>query len=106
MGRRVMGALRASVHNHRDANEPSLLMAAAKMGVEWIEDGPLDGWITVNGEHIPVEIKEPEVEGHADEFTPKQKSFMAYCRRRGARFLVWRTIDDVIDSLERLRRSA
>lgn len=68
-----MGKRRATVHNHRDTNEPAILAVLAQLSVAWIEAGPLDGWVYI-GEWIPVEIKMP---GAALE--PGQVEFIQAC---------------------------
>ena len=85
--------------NHRDTNEPPLLELAKRLGARWIEEGPLDGWIFFRGSWMPVEIKLPEREGLASEYTAHQKRFLSWCRGTGATVLLWRTEDDVIKSL-------
>lgn len=87
--------------NRRDANEARLREVAARLGAHWIEAPPLDGWIWVNrwGTWMPVECKRPEREGLKHEYTPAQQRFIEWCKDRGAKWLVWRTDRDVIESL-------
>jgi hypothetical protein len=85
--------------NPRDANELALLAVAQQLGAQWLEAPPLDGWIWWRGLWLPVEIKLPEREGQAYEYTPAQKRFMSWCRLRNARWLVWRNDADVIRDL-------
>lgn len=85
--------------NPRDANEPELLSTALALGAQWLEQGPLDGWIWWRGTWIPVEIKRPEREGTAHEYTPAQRRFFSWCQQRNARWLTWRTTADVIRDL-------
>jgi hypothetical protein len=89
----------------RDANEESLLQVAQAMGGRWHEGPPLDGWILWRGLWLPVEIKMPEREGHKDEYTPAQRRFLRFCENHRGPHLIWRTVDDVIQSLNG-RRSA
>lgn len=89
----------------RDANEEPLLALAARFGAHWVQGPPLDGWIFWRGIWMPVEIKMPEREGLADEYTPAQKRFLRFCAERNAPRFIWRTEDDVIASLSG-RRSA
>lgn len=96
----------ATRYNNRDDNEPELLGVAAVMGCEWIEGGPLDGWIFVQ-RFIPVEIKNPDGKakpGRKGEFRASQERFIARCLRNNWPYLVWRTTDDVITSINALRR--
>lgn len=85
--------------NPRDANEQALLAVAEKLGGHWREDPPLDGWIFCRGRWMPVEIKLPEREGLAHEYTPAQKRFFTWCRQINASWWVWRTQEDVLRDL-------
>jgi hypothetical protein len=85
--------------NPRDGNEERLLKVAATLGGEWLEQGPLDGWVVWRGTWRPVEIKLPEREGLVHEYTPAQKRFFGWCRTRSAKWLTWRTEADVIRDL-------
>jgi hypothetical protein len=49
---------------------------------------------------MPVEIKRPERERHADQYTPMQQQFLAWCERNHAPHWVWRTEADVIRDLQ------
>jgi hypothetical protein len=86
-------------YDKRDANEPQLVETALKFGARWRIGPPLDGWILWRGQWLPVEIKLPEREGTANEYTPLQKRFFAFCREFGGKWLTWRTDDDVIRDL-------
>ena len=85
-------------HNTRDLNEQELVKTAQALGLQWLQDGPLDGWAWHPRERrwMPVEIKRPEREGMAHEYTPMQRRFFTWCRERNAPWWVWRTIADVI----------
>lgn len=85
--------------NHRDSNEAPLVKLAQRLGAQWCEEGPLDGWVWWRNVWLPVEIKLPEREGLANEYTPRQKRFFTRCRTMGARWLTWRTEDDVLNDL-------
>jgi hypothetical protein len=85
--------------NPRDANEQALLKLAERLGAHWHEAPPLDGWVFVRGRWMPVEIKLPEREGLAHEFTPAQRRFLSWCRQRNAPWWVWRTEADVLRDL-------
>jgi hypothetical protein len=85
--------------NHRDPNERELLAVAERLGAHWLKAPPLDGWIWWRGQWLPVEIKQPEREGLAHEYTPLQRRFMNWCRLNGARWLVWHSADDVLRDL-------
>lgn len=80
----------------RDSNEEPLVQLAETLGW-WMhksqEIGDWTGWR--RGQWHVIEIKNPDQQGHADEFTPKQRLLHAEAHKRGARILVWRTKDDV-----------
>lgn len=85
--------------NPRDLNEQDLVKLAESLGGHWLQEGPLDGWVFVRGRWMPVEIKRPEREGLAHEYTPMQRRFFTWCRERGAPWWIWRTSADVIGYL-------
>lgn len=82
--------------NHRDAIEERLVALATRLGCAWHEDGPLDGWALHRGVWVPVEVKDPERKGRADEFEPAQIAFMRWCDARRGPYRVWRTESDVM----------
>jgi hypothetical protein len=88
------------VFNKRDANEPSILAEVAKLGVDWTEAGPLDGWIYL-AQFIPVEIKMP-----GEPLTTREQKFIDLCIARDRPWLVWRTSEQAVDSVIRLRLSS
>jgi hypothetical protein len=61
--------------------------------------GPLDWWLLWRGQWVPVEIKDPNVEGRKNEFTPAQRRFFAFAREHGGKWLTWRTTEDVLRDL-------
>ena len=86
----------------RDANETPLIATAERLGGHFLRAPPLDGWLWVPrlGRWLPpVEVKLPAREGHAHEFTPTQARFFQWCEQRSAPWLVWRTEDDVLRTL-------
>jgi hypothetical protein len=86
--------------NRRDDNEAALVAVAEKLGAFWVESPPLDGWLYhARTGWVPVEIKQPHREGYASEFTKAQKRFFAWCIANKARWLVWRTEEDVLRDL-------
>lgn len=85
---------RATKFNKRDGSEPEILAALAKLGVTWIESGPLDGWIAINGRFIPVELKSTD-----GRLTQGQKAFIAHCERDGLPYRIWRHANDAIESV-------
>jgi hypothetical protein len=85
--------LKLFTRNHRDANERDLLEFARSFGAEWIEEGPLDGWLGWRGKWSPVEIKNPLGKNR---LTDGQREFIALCAAVRLPCLVWRTADDVM----------
>lgn len=86
-------------HDNRDANEPALVALAQRLGAQWRNGPPLDGWILWRGLWLPVEIKLPEREGLKHEYTPLQKRFFTFCRDYGGKYFTWRCEDDIIRDL-------
>lgn len=86
-------------HNVRDANEPAILRVLKQMSVEWIEAGPLDGWIYI-GQWIPVEIKNPEGRNRLQR---GQKEFIENCQALGRPHMVWRGVSDAIADVSTTR---
>jgi len=83
----------------RDANEPALVRVAQQLGAGvWLAP-PLDGWIVQRGLWRPMEIKMPEREGLAGEYTAAQLRFLTFCNTHQAPVVIWRTELDVIKSL-------
>jgi len=83
--------------NKRDNNEGPLIELASRLGwTFWQMIEPAD-WIALRrGVWYIVEIKNPDCEGHADEFTPQQKIFHTDVKARGGKVLIWRRDSDVI----------
>lgn len=81
--------------NRRDANESTLVTHAKALGAQWLEEGPLDGWIHFRGVFTPTECKIPEREGASDEYTPAQLRFFRWCSEHRAKWFTWRTLEDV-----------
>lgn len=69
------------------------------MGAFWLPHGPFDGWVSWRGYWTLVEIKNPDCEGHKDEYTPDQILLMARLRERYIRWWTWRTEGDVLRDL-------
>jgi len=78
----------------RDANEADLVYVARQMGAQLEQDGPLDFWLGWRGIWRPVEIKTKN-----GRYTDEQILFMARCKEHGNPHLTWRTVDDVLASL-------
>lgn len=88
----------------RDEVERELLVVVSQLGGSWFSGPPLDGWChSKRFGWVPVEIKAPEREGLAHEYTPMQKRFFAWAKLRECPFFVWRNIDDVVRDLGGVR---
>lgn len=85
---------------HRsDGNQADLIKAFVKLGGFWVPyaNKPFDGWARhARFGYMPVEIKLESREGHANEYTPRQKKVLAIMKIAGAPWLVWRNENDVI----------
>lgn len=82
----------------RDLNEPELVRVARKLHWRlWKMHEPSDFLGLHRGVWHPIEIKNPEYEGQASEFTAQQKLFHTDVKNCGGRVLVWRTELDVIN---------
>jgi hypothetical protein len=84
----------------RDANEPELVSVARQLGAQLEQFGPLDWWLGWKGVWKPAEIKIDK-----GKYTEQQILFMARCKEHGNPHLTWRTVDDVLASLN-ARQSA
>lgn len=81
----------------RDANDNELKVFAERLGWRlWQLKEPCDYLALRRGVWYALEIKNPECEGHKDEFTYDERKFMAEVAACGGRILLWRTKDDVI----------
>lgn len=90
----------------RDNNDSSLRAIAERLGWWLIQtDEPTDYIGVLRGVYNLIEIKNPDCEGHADEYTDKQKIFHQLALNRGAPILVWRTENDILRDSQ-ARRSA
>lgn len=80
----------------RDDNEPELVKLASRLGWRfWKLHEPSD-WLSLRrGVWHVIEIKNPNCEGHADEYTYDQRKFRAEVFACGGRLVTWRTKDDV-----------
>lgn len=88
-------------YDKRDGNEHELVAFAKNFGAHYRIGPPLDGWLWIprQARWIPVEIKLPEREGLAHEYTPLQRRFLSFCKETGAPWFVWRNKDDVTRDL-------
>lgn len=86
-------------HDKRDVVESGLVRIAEQMGAGWYRAPPLDGWLAWRGTQVAVEIKDPEREGLAHEYTPQQQRYFSWCRLHNVKWLVWRTMADVLRDL-------
>lgn len=92
---------RATIHNKRDLSEKPILQALSQMGISSYEGAPLDfwSWIAPLG-WVAIECKT----GNAP-LTPGQQDFIRDCQRSGRPYLVLRSVDAAIDSVNALRKS-
>jgi len=84
-----------------DKNDEELAKFARKLGAILVKTGALDyevAWAGISTSLFPVDIKDPKKKGHADEFTPRQKTFINMLDELGFHYEIWRTEQDVIDS--------
>lgn len=81
----------------RDNNDPELVTFARRIGWELFPVKEYCDYFGLRrGVWYAVEIKNPDCEGHADEFTRDERNFMAKVAACGGRILLWRTKDDVL----------
>lgn len=90
---------------HRpDSNQSDLVDLFESVGGKWVPyaNKPFDGWAyhAAFG-YMPVEIKKPEREGHANEYTERQRKVMTRMRLLGMPWLVWRNDEDVQACVQR-----
>lgn len=78
----------------RDTNEPALISIVKQFGALWVQQGPLDGWVSFRGRWTPVEIKHG-----SNGYTDAQVLFLAKCKERNAPVWTWRDERDVFESL-------
>lgn len=88
-----------ALRHRRDHNHHELVTVAEQIGVYWRGEGPFDGWCWWRGQWNLTEIKNPNCEGHKDEYTPQQIVIMAELKERGIPWWVWRTEFDVYRDL-------
>jgi hypothetical protein len=82
----------------RDSNDLLLAHAAREMGAQMEYAGPLDWWCGWRGHWVCVEIKNGR-----NPYTEEQKKFLARCAASGVPVWTWRTIEDVLASLNEIR---
>ena len=88
----------------RDNVELELIRFARQLGAWLVQtDWPCDWILWWRGHWELVEIKDPEKEGHKDEFTPAQWEFRKEAQERGARLVIWRRDADVLATLNATR---
>lgn len=78
----------------RDANEGELVKVARQLGVYMVKAPPLDYWACLCSTWKCIEIK-----ARKGKYTPAQILFLAECVRNSAPQLTWRSVDDVIESV-------
>lgn len=88
----------------RDAVESDIAAAALKLGVRmWQLSTPVDWLVLIGGRWFPAEIKDPSKCGHKDEFTPQQQIFLTDADNARGQVLIWRTVNDMIADVQRIR---
>lgn len=101
-----MSYARPQIHR-TDKNHRELVAAWEAMGGLWVPyaNKPFDGWAWHRrwGSYWPVEIKDPKREGHANEYTERQRRVMKKLRDAGAVWIVWRTVEDVKATYEAIQ---
>jgi hypothetical protein len=84
--------------HRRDGNQSPLVKVFTQLGGQWVPyaNKPFDGWAYhARFGYLPVEIKLEEREGHASEYTPRQKKLLQKMKDAGLPWLIWRTDEDV-----------
>lgn len=92
-----MSYARSQMHR-ADNNRNALVELFQRLNGYWVPyaNKPFDGWaLHARFGYMPVELKDPKKEGWKDEYTPRQKKLMKQMTDAGAKWLVWRTEDDV-----------
>ena len=88
---------RSHLANRRDANDDELRVFAERIGWKLFPvNDHCDYFALRRGVWYALEIKNPNCQGHADEFTRDERRFMADVAACGGRILLWRTKDDVL----------
>lgn len=83
----------------RDANEKPIVDAARKLGVKlWELKEPADWLALISGRWYPCEIKTEK-----GKRTKKQNEFHADAMDAGGEILLWRSVDDMVADVRRLR---
>lgn len=84
--------------HRRDGNQSPLVKLFVSLGGLWMPyaNKPFDGWAYhAHFGYLPVEIKKPEREHHADQYTDRQTKVIRLLELRQAPWLIWRTDEDV-----------
>lgn len=83
----------------RDSNEPDLVSSARQIGVLlWQLKKPCDWLSLIHGRFYPVEIKSA-----SGKLTEGQARFRKEVQEGNGELLIWRTFDDVLNDVRRLR---
>jgi hypothetical protein len=94
--------------HRKDENQPELVKLFESLGGYWVPyaNKPFDGWARhARFGYMPVELKLATRDGHANEYTPRQKKLMQEMEAHGAPWLVWRTPEDIYQAIG-VRRAA
>lgn len=88
---------RSSLANRRDNNDHELKQFAERIGWQLFPVTEYCDYFGLRrGVWYAIEIKNPNCQGHADEFTYDERNFMAKVAACGGRILLWRTKDDIL----------
>jgi Holliday junction resolvase len=87
----------------RDASERELVETLRALGGFWIRGGPMDGWAGIGGHWVCVECKTPRRAGGRDRLQPTQVALIETANAHRLPVAVWRTADDVIATVNRIR---
>lgn len=81
--------------HRRDNNESELIRSAEELGAYFIKGPPFDGWLWWRGKFHLCEVKDPQREGHASEYTEAQLLQIQKLRERNIPWHTLRTVEDV-----------
>lgn len=83
--------------HRKDNNESDLVQIAEKLGWRMFKLNEYADFLGLrNGQFHVIEIKNPDCEGDADEYTPAQKIFHTDVKNCGGKILVWRWPEDCV----------
>jgi hypothetical protein len=86
-------------HGRRDRNEAQILTCVEPLGGFWLQAGPFDGWLWDRRAWHLCEVKRPDKQGWASEFTDEQQRLVIRLNERRIPYRVLRTEPDVLTLL-------